>query len=264
MDENYVEHAVYFWRQGEITRPSYTLPREEEFCIYVNGQSLARLMASPTEREALVLGFLYYSGLIAARADITTLHFPEGGTCADVWLAGDQTAPATPQLPTRPPLFTSGCGRGVVLEDLYAPPTPLPIRTQLTPAQLSGMAQQLQDLTARNPHSHGVHTSMLCTGAGEVVAAMTDVGRHNTLDKLIGFCLQTGYSPEDHVILTTGRLSSEMVSKAARMRVPLVATLRALTSTAVELAAAWGLTTVGYLRGQQMVVYTHPERLGIG
>jgi len=104
---------------------------------------------------------------------------------------------------------------------------------------------------------------MLFTPTGEALATMTDVGRHNTLDKLLGACLLGGRCMEGNVLLTTGRLSSEMVSKAARMRVPITASLRAVTSTAVELAEAWGITAVGYVRGQQMIVYSHPERLGI-
>ncbi len=243
---------------------TYRLPGEEEFCIYVNGQSLVRLMASPPDREALVVGFLAYTGLIDAPADIAKLHFSEGGTCADVWLSAEKAVAVEPRLAAHNALFTSGCGRGVVLGDLYAPPTPLSTQPPLAPTRLFEMAQVLQEATAHNPHSHGVHTSILFAPTGETVAMMTDVGRHNTLDKLLGFCLLAGHATEGDVLLTTGRLSSEMVSKAARMRVPVLVTLRAVTSTAVKLAAAWGITTIGYLRGQQMVIHTHAERLGIG
>ena len=257
------EHQVYVWRQGEVTVQTYTLPGEEEFCIYVNGQSLVRLMASPTEREALVVGFLAYAGIIETPSDIAKLHFSEGETCADVWLTADKDVTVEPRLAAHNALLTSGCGRGLVLGDLYAPPAPLPARPVLSPTQLLGMSQVLQEVTVRNPNSHGVHTSALFTPTGETIAIMTDVGRHNTLDKLLGFCLLGGRSTEGDVLLTTGRLSSEMVSKAARMGVPITATLRAVTSTAVRLAETWGITTVGYLRGQQMVIHTHPERLGI-
>ncbi|MGC9393459.1 MAG: formate dehydrogenase accessory sulfurtransferase FdhD [Anaerolineae bacterium] len=262
MSDNF-EYPVHIWRQGEVTTQTYTLPGEEEFCIYVNGQSLVRLMASPAKRKALVVGFLAYAGIIDTPADIAKIHFSEGETCADVWLANDK-ASVEPRLAAHNALFTSGCGRGVVLGDLYAPPSPLPAQPVLYPARLFEMAQVLQDATARNPHSHGVHTSALFTPAGETIAIMTDVGRHNTLDKLLGFCLLDGRATEGDMLLTTGRLSSEMVSKAARMGVPVVATLRAVTSTAVKLATDWGITTVGYLRGQKMVIHTYPERLGIG
>ncbi len=255
---------MYVWRRGEVGIETYTLPGEEEFCIYVNGQLLTRLMASPTAREALAVGFLYYSGIIETPADMATVYFSEGGSCADVWLAADRTPVVEARLANPNALLTSGCGRGVVLGDLYAPPEPLPATmTLITPAQLLDMARFLQDATAHNPHSHGVHTSVLFTPTGEVVATMTDVGRHNTLDKLLGACLLGGCSTEGHILVTTGRLSSEMVSKVARMRTPIAASLRAVTSTAVELAEAWGITTVGYLRGQQMVIHSHPERLGI-
>ena len=258
------EHPVYVWRRGEVGIETYTLPSEEEFCIYVNGTLLTRLMASPTAREALVVGFLHYSSIIETPADMATLYFSEGGSCADVWLAADRTPLVEARLANPNVLHTSDCGRGVVLDDLYALSEPLPVEmTPLTPVQLLDMARLLQDATADNLHSHGVHTSALLTPAGEVMATMTDVGRHNTLDKLLGACLIGVRSTEGHILLTTGRLSSEMISRAARMRVPIAASLRAVTSTAVELAEAWGITTVGYLRGQQMVVHSHPERLGI-
>ncbi len=257
------EREVYVWRQGEVTAQQYVVPGEEEFCIYVNGQSLVRLMASPTDREALVVGFLAYAGIIETPTDIAKLHFSEGKTCADVWLTADKSSTVEPRLAAHNTLLTSGCGRGVVLGDLYAPSAPLPAHPVLLPTQLLAMAQVLQEVTARNPHSHGVHTSALFAPTGETIAIMTDVGRHNTLDKLLGHCLLTGHATAGDVLLTTGRLSSEMVSKAARMGVPVAATLRAVTSTAVRLAEAWGITTVGYLRGQQMVIHTHPERLGM-
>ncbi|MBN2003565.1 MAG: formate dehydrogenase accessory sulfurtransferase FdhD [Anaerolineae bacterium] len=159
------------------------------------------------------------------------MHFSEGETCADVWLAGDK-ASVEPRLAAHNALLTSGCGRGVVLGDLYAPPAPLPARPILHPARLFEMAQVLQNATAHNPHIHGVHTSALFTPSGDVIAMMTDVGRHNTLDKLLGFCLLEEHATAGDVLLTTGRLSSEMVSKAARMGIPIAATLRAVTSTA--------------------------------
>jgi len=260
----HLEYPVYVWRRGDVAVETYTLPGEEEFCIYVNGHLLARLMASPSAREAMTVGFLYYSNIIETPDSIETLYFSDGGSCADVWLIAERTPAVEARLANPNTLLTSGCGRGVVLGDLYAPPEPLPTTlTLVTPTQLLDMARLLQDATAHNVHSHGVHTSMLFTPTGEALATMTDVGRHNTLDKLLGACLLGERCTEGNVLLTTGRLSSEMVSKAARMRTPIVASLRAVTSTAVELAEAWGIATVGYLRGQQMVVYSHPERLGI-
>ncbi len=257
------EHPVHVWRQGDVTPQLYQLPGEEEFCIYVNGQSLVRLMATPDDLEALTLGFLCYAGFIETRAEIAALHFSESGTCADVWLADDKAPAVEPRLAAHNALLTSGCGRGVVLGDLYAPPEPLSATPPLPPLQLIEMSHKLQEVTVHNPQSHGVHTSALFTSTGETVAVMADVGRHNTLDKLLGFCLLNGHTPAGDVLLTTGRLSSEMVSKAARMGVPIAATLRAVTSTAAKLAAAWNIAVVGYLRGQQMVIHTHPERLGI-
>ena len=259
------EYPVYVWRRGEVDVETYTLPGEEELRIYVNSKLLVRLMASPTAREELVVGFLCYSGIIETPADMATLYFSEGGACADVWLAANRTPIVEAWLANPTALLTSGCERAVILGDLYAPPEPLPATmTLVSPAPLLEMARVLQDAVANRPHSHGVHTSVLFTPAGEVVATMTDVGCHNTLDKLFGACLLAEHLTEGHILITTGHLSSEMVSKLARMRVPVAVSLKTVTSLAVEFAEAWGIATVANLYGQQMTIYSHPERLGVG
>lgn len=256
---------MYVWQHGEVNIETYTLPSEEEVYIYVNGKLLMRLTASPTAREELVVGFLCHSGIIETPADIATLYFSEGGSCADVWLATARTAVVETWCANPTVLLPQGCERRVLSRDLYVPPDPLSAAmTLVSPVQLLEMARCLQEAVANNSHSHSVHTSVLFTPTGDVVATMTDVDRHHTLDKLFGACLSAEHPTEGHILITTGRFSSQMVSRAARMRVPIAASLCAVTSIAVELAEAWGITTIGYLRGQQMVVYSHPERLGIG
>jgi FdhD protein len=106
----------------------------------------------------------------------------------------------------------------------------------------------------------GLHTSALSDG--EVLLAVAqDVGRHNTIDKVWGECLRRSISTENKMLLSTGRISAEMLSKAARMRVPVVASRSSPTSLSLPLAEAWGITLIGYVRGQRMDVYTHPQRV---
>lgn len=106
----------------------------------------------------------------------------------------------------------------------------------------------------------GVHTSALADGNGLLVIS-EDIGRHNTLDKIMGECLITGQSTRDTLLLTTGRISSEMLSKALRMETPIIVSRSSPTDRAISLARELGITLIGYVRGNRLSVYTHEERL---
>jgi FdhD protein len=108
----------------------------------------------------------------------------------------------------------------------------------------------------------GVHTSILGSADGLLLTA-EDIGRHNTVDKLAGKALQAGISTRDHLIVTSGRISSEMLGKARQMGVPVVASRTAPTSISVRLAELWNICLIGYVRQDGMRIYTHPYRLGL-
>jgi len=110
------------------------------------------------------------------------------------------------------------------------------------------------------PVTRGVHASALCTPAGLLLMA-EDVGRHNTLDKLWGKAMQAGVSTRGRIIVTTGRISSEMLGKAVKMGAPVIASRTSPTSRSVALARAWGMTLAGYIRRGGFRVYAGEERL---
>jgi FdhD protein len=107
----------------------------------------------------------------------------------------------------------------------------------------------------------GVHTSALSDGQ-ELLLVAQDVGRHNTIDRLWGQALQQGVETEGHILLASGRISSEMINKAAKMKVPIIISRTSPTSLSVELGRAWHITVIGYARGNQFRVYSAPERIG--
>jgi FdhD protein len=106
----------------------------------------------------------------------------------------------------------------------------------------------------------GIHTAALAEGERLLLTA-EDIGRHNTLDKIAGICLRQGRSMRDRVLLTSGRVSSEMMNKVARMGIPIIISRTSPTSLSVQLAQAWGVTLIGYTRRHSFRVYAGVERV---
>ncbi len=253
------------WSPLETTLAPAIVPEEQPLCIQVNGSHLVTIAASPAQQDMLVLGFLHYAGLISSADEVRVLHFSkrndDGGaatihtTCADVWL--DHDVEALPE----PWLRTSGCASGVVLGELRGLREPLQHATVVEPERLIEMRSTLQANAKLYQETRGVHASGLFTPEGQLLAIAEDIGRHNTLDKLLGLCLRHNIASDGMVLFTTGRISSEMMSKAGWMRTPIVASMTAPSSMAVELADAWGITTAGYVRFGQIHIYTHSRRI---
>lgn len=227
---------------------------ERLISIFVNGQELATIMSTPLDQRALALGFLANEGVIASLDEVRAVHVCPSGACVDVWL---HTATFEPPRRT---ILTSGCGGGITFDDLSATHPPLDSDLCIGAERLWGLMDQLYQHAVLYSRARGVHTSVLSDGE-HVLAAAEDVGRHNTLDKLRGKALLAGIDTHDKVILTTGRISSEMINKARSMGVPIVCSRTSPTSLSVRLAAEWRMTLVGYLRRNSMNVYTHPERV---
>lgn len=222
--------------------------------IYVNGQELATLMCTPRDPLQLALGFLANEDFINSYDQVEIAHVCDAGDCADIWLSHSIIDRA------RRKIITSGCSGGQTFSDLAAHLEPVTSNLPVTPRQLSLLMTQLQSQDSLYARARGVHTSGLSDGERLVIIA-EDIGRHNTLDRLRGECLQRGIDPAGMILLSTGRISSEMINKAAKMGCPLVASRTSPTSMSVGLAREWNITLCGYVRRTRMNVYAHPERL---
>ena len=230
---------------------------ESLLSIYVNGESLATMMCSPLQLEALTVGFLYNEGLIDSAAEIGLLQLNQTKSVADVILTRDEV-----QLPRRM-ILTTGCGGGVTGQVLSASYPALESDFVTTPAVITRLMRQLQGAARLYNAVRGVHTAVLGDEDGLLVSA-EDVGRHNAVDKVAGQALLDGIATTDRILLTSGRISSEMLGKARRMGVAVVASRTAPTSITLELAQAWNICAIGYVRQGGMRVYTHGWRLGFG
>lgn len=233
-------------------RTSSHLPSEMALAIYVNRQELVTILCTPTKLNCLVLGFLYAEGIISGIGDVASMQVCKEESLADVMLSNPEY-----ELPTQRTL-TPGCGGGATFKtqgkridsDLVA-----------TPKEVLSLMTQLQKQMVLYRLCGGVHASALSDTKNLLVAA-EDIGRHNTLDKIQGECLLRRLSTRDRLLLSTGRISSEMLLKAAKMQAPVVVSRHSLTGSAVSLARDLGITLVGHASGSRLSVYSHPERLG--
>jgi FdhD protein len=227
---------------------------EAVITINVNTEEFVTIMCSPLEQDRLALGFLRNEGLIEGMADVDHVHISEDGCCVDVWLK-------RPFDPPKRQIITSGCGGGVTFEN--TPNGFEPIRTDLnlSPEQLFLGFKKLHVPGSLHARARGVHTAGLTDGE-TIVAMAEDVGRHNAVDKLTGACMLEGIETRGLALLTTGRVSSEMLRKGAMMGCPIIASRTSPTSRSIAMAEAWGVTLAGYVRRGSMRVYTGPERLG--
>jgi FdhD protein len=228
---------------------------EAPVSLTVNGVHWVTFMCTPTELDALAVGFLFNEGMIGAPADVADVHVCANGTNVDVWLS---------HAVSRPPIWrrTSGCTGGVTRDDRkrVCPLSEMPIGPLLPARAVGELMAALQGAQQLYHIAGGVHASALSNGQ-DIRLLAEDIGRHNTLDKLAGRCLLDRHVMSASILLTTGRLSSEMVEKAARMETPILISRTAPSTLAIELADRYGLTLVGYARRDQFNVYTHGWRL---
>jgi FdhD protein len=222
--------------------------------INVNGDELVSLMATPAQQGELALGFLLNEGLINGSEDLDHMHISEDGCCVDVWLK------RAIEIPKRR-VITSGCGSGITFEDMRLDLGRIEVEYHTSPETLFSLFRMLHFPDSLHARARGVHASGLSDG-NEILALAEDVGRHNTIDKITGICLMKDIQSAGKVLLATGRISSEMLRKAARMGCPIVASRNSPTSLSVQMADAAGITLVGYARQGKLRVYSHAYRLG--
>ena len=252
---------------------------ESRWALFVNGLELVTFMATSRHLHHLALGFLMSEKLISGLDEIASIRVNEApdraywyipalginetramAVCEEgVGSIQVRLTRAEFHLPSHR-VLTSGCGGGITFDDLSDEQSPLDSARTVRVAQIFGMMHELNAQAKLYRESRGVHTSALGDG-DHLLALAEDVGRHNTLDKLRGDCLIRGISTRDRILISTGRISSEMITKAAKMGVPIVVSRTSPTHLAVELARAWNIALVGYARGEQMQVYAGMERI---
>ncbi|WP_039796619.1 formate dehydrogenase accessory sulfurtransferase FdhD [Nocardia araoensis] len=252
---------------GEIHRPD-TLAVEEPLEIRIGGQSLTVTMRTPGNDIDLVHGFLLSEDIIRSAEDIVAARYCAGtdDQGRNTYNVLDITLRTPVQVPTRSFLTTGACGLcGKTALDEVRTRTrfPLPAGSPVVDTRvLAAMPGMLRDRQSVFEATGGLHAAGLFTADGEALAVREDIGRHNAVDKVIGWALRESRVPaHDLVLIVSGRASFELVQKAVMAGIPLLGAVSAPSSLAVDLAADAGLSLVGFLRGDTMNVYTAPERI---
>jgi FdhD protein len=249
-----------------------TLAAEEPLELRVDGKALSVTMRTPGHDVELAHGFLLTEGVIGGPTDVATARY-----CDSVDDTGRNTynvldvalAPgvAPPEVGVERNFYTTSscgvCGKAALdAVRLTSRWTPADDPVTISPAVLSGLPESLRAAQRLFASTGGLHAAGLFTAEGELLVAREDVGRHNAVDKVMGWALLEKRVPAAcTVLMVSGRASFELVQKAAMAGVPVLAAVSAPSSLAVELAADMGMTLVGFLRGATMNVYTGTQRV---
>ncbi len=244
-----------FHHNGKTEEINTSLITETPVSLTVNGVAWLTFMCTPTELEALAVGFLFNEGVINNFGEVADVRVCEHGDNVDVWLnhAAEKPTKWT---------HTSGCTGGVtsVEPNVDIEPVHHLNGMQLIPEQIPVLLGMLDNDQTLYRQTGGVHTSVLSDGEESIVSA-EDIGRHNTLDKIAGIVLMKNIALANSVILTTGRISSDMMQKSLRLGASVIISRTSPSSMSVELAERQGITLVGYAKRHRFNVYTHPERI---
>ncbi len=249
--------TFHWWDYHHDWQPhSGDVIEELTLTLYVNGEEFVSMMGTPLNQDWLAVGFLMNEGILEDIDEIKDLKVTKDGCCIDVWLDRNVDLP-------QKMVLTSGCGGGLTQEDPGIGVEPLPAGIKTDPDLILKAYTYLQTKDSLYARARGVHAAgLLDLETGELLQVTEDIGRHNAIDKLHGACLMQGIEMEGRALITTGRISSEMLRKGAFMKCPIIASRTSPTSAAVDLARTWNITLVGYARHGKLRVYCNPERLG--
>ena len=257
-------------RAGAAPADDDRLAVEEPLELRLGGRPTTVIMRTPGHDEELARGFLFTEGLIHRAEDLLSMRRPddlrdeERGNVLDM----DVAPPLVTARPFQRNFYASSscgvCGKSSLAAiEVHARPVISPPDLRFAPSLIAGLPDALRAAQPTFDATGGLHAAGLFDEGGALVALREDVGRHNAVDKVIGWALAAGRLPASRMILqVSGRTSFEILQKAIMAGIPLVSAVSAPSSLAVSLADRFGVTLLGFVRGGAMNVYTHEERVG--
>ena len=229
------------------------------FTLNINGKQVVTLLCTPAELDAMAIGFLLSEGILHDRKSLLEVLVDEKNYTVSVTLA---KLPDDIDSTFHKKTITSGCGRGITFTDTANLKNLPPGKTQIKIAleEIPSLLREFRSLSELFMKTGGVHSAALADRKGIHLYA-EDIGRHNAVDKLIGKAFLAGIPVEDKILISSGRISGEIMTKVIRNRIPIMISRTAPTCMSITYAEDHGVTLIGFARGDRMNIYTHPQRV---
>lgn len=243
------------WEDDEIVT-------EYPLTIFLNDEEFATIVCTPADLEEMVIGFLAAEGAIKSCAEVKQLSIDEAQGFAYVDLHKETILSQSFYSKRR---ITSCCGKSRQSFYFFSDArTARPVEgtVSVTPEQCMRLMRDLQAASEIHRQTGGVHNAALCS-PDQILLSYSDIGRHNALDKIYGKCLRERIQTGDKVLVFSGRISSEVLLKAAKIGTSVILSKSAPTDLALQLAEELNITAVGFIRHDKMNVYTHAGRIAI-
>jgi len=221
--------------------------------VILNNRELVTLLCSPTDLEYLAIGFLAAEGLIKSKDEVKKIAVNDRQSAVYVETEGEQEPPTG--LPTR--RFVRSSSSGVSFSSAVDTRglTKVKSRTVISVPEIFNLVKEFQHRSQIYRATGGVHGAALCD-TSSILLFSEDIGRHNAIDKILGECIWKDISANDRIMITSGRISSEILLKVARQGIPILISKSAPTNLGVKLANDWDITVIGFVRGERMNIYS--------
>ncbi|MBO8128505.1 MAG: formate dehydrogenase accessory sulfurtransferase FdhD [Peptococcaceae bacterium] len=240
-------------KDGQCIELHDDVVRESWLTIYVNNRRAASLACTPDDLDYLAVGYLLSTGIVQSLKEIRSWTFNRDKTVVHVSIGTSKIFEATPNV------IPSGCGGNTSQQPVRVLPPDMGPR--ITCNQLLALVEVFQKQSRLFRDTGGVHSAALCTEHGAVIHK-EDIGRHNAVDKVIGEAVLKENTLHDKILITSGRISSDLASKAAHCGIPFVVSRSAPTCMALTIGEETGLTIVSFARANRLNVYTGHWRVG--
>jgi FdhD protein len=251
-------HVLRVSKDG-FRRVRVAVVREIPLTVFLNDREIITLLCTGSHPESLAVGFLRSEGLLQQRRNLKSVVADEELRTVRVY-SSESSEMAEQLLGKR--TITSGCGKGTLFYSVLDSLQSKPLENQLT-IRADQVRRLMTDLHRRSElyrRSRGVHNCALAN-TERILLFRADIGRHNAVDMILGECFLNDVPTEDKILVTTGRITSEILIKAAKMHIPMLISRSAATGLSLQLAESLNMAVIGYVRGGNLLVYTGGENL---
>jgi len=247
---------------GEKFKIEVAVAREQPLTIILNNKELVTLLCTPVDVDYLAIGFLFSEGLIKNKADIKKVSGDDKRGIVRIETY-DNMEPSGDILFKR--IITSGCGRGASFYNIADMQNQVKVEsgTKISAQNVLVLTHEFSAVQKFIRQLTVFHSAALCD-ARSLLVFNEDVGRHNAVDKIFGECVIKGIATNDCIMITSGRISSEILLKVAHRNIPILISVSAPTDLGVKLANDLGVTIIGLVRGKKMIAYTNDWRIDSG